>query len=288
MGLSGMSKGSLVIVLAYVADVTVSGGSRTKAYGVVFGSLGLCLTVGPYMGSRISEQYGTMSSFYLTAALGAFGFFYALLFLPETKRDKDIPIQSPNPLKVLKWVCSDNYLRRLMTIAYLYYVTYWGLVSSIMLFLTRKFGFGISERGRFLSLIGLCHMLSEAFLVRILISFGVRDKTLVVLGLIGWGVKLFIFGFATDKVTLDYGVLTSLIAGLFGPSLFSVASTAAEARGKQGEVQGAIAAFRGLAEGIGPVLVGTLFTFYENKIDSMFFLFYFFYRVGKQVRRIKN
>ncbi|KAJ9452485.1 Tetracycline resistance protein [Diplonema papillatum] len=168
---------------------------------------------------------------------------------------------SVNPFRLLASVCSDLFLRRLMVIAFMYYVSYWALVSTIMLYLTQVFNFDVVERGRFLSMIGFCHVISELVLVRILTNwYSFTDRVLMQVGIFAWFVKMLLLAVAKDRTTLDIAALTSLVSGLFGPSLVSLASRAAEPKGKQGEVQGAIAAFRALAEGVGPLLIGFLFS----------------------------
>eukprot|EP01064_Diplonema_japonicum_P029542 TRINITY_DN4809_c0_g2_i1.p1 TRINITY_DN4809_c0_g2~~TRINITY_DN4809_c0_g2_i1.p1 ORF type:complete len:429 (+),score=52.79 TRINITY_DN4809_c0_g2_i1:64-1350(+) len=266
VALSGILKGTFVVVFAFVADTTPQGPKRTNAYGVVLGTLGLSLTVGPYLGGMAAAAGGNIAAFKLTTLLGFSAMMYSLVFLPESlpRRGKEMDWSAANPFRVMAWVWNDQFLRHLMTIAFLYFISYWSLVSSIMLYLTRKFHYGVMERGRFLSLIGFCHMMSEFIIVRVCMKFGVKDKILMQVGLAGWVVKMCLFTVATTKLWLDVAALMSLVSGVFGPAFVSLASSAAEIKGKQGEVQGAIAAFRALAEGLGPLFMGILFSINEG------------------------
>ena len=280
--LSGMAKGTLVVVFAYVADCIPPGAERTNAFGVVTGLFGLALSIGPYLGSYVSAHRGDMAVFELTLVLGLVAVVYSLCVLPETREKDNVSTASglksaaSNPLLVVQNVVRDPYMKRLLTIALLYYISYWGLVSSVMLYLTRELNFTVVERGRFLSLVGMYHMIAEFFIVRVCLRAGFKDKTLLQVGLVGWTVKLVLLSVAQSRWMLDVVCMMSLMSALFNPALISLASTAAEMRGTQvclrplhtqphltnlqGEVQGAVAAFRALAEGVGPFMMGILFT----------------------------
>eukprot|EP01059_Diplonema_ambulator_P019378 TRINITY_DN3257_c0_g1_i2.p1 TRINITY_DN3257_c0_g1~~TRINITY_DN3257_c0_g1_i2.p1 ORF type:complete len:310 (+),score=31.66 TRINITY_DN3257_c0_g1_i2:86-1015(+) len=153
VGLSGVLKGTFVVVFAFVADTTPQGPKRTNAYGVVLGTLGLSLTIGPYLGSLAAEAGGNMATFRLTTLLGLSALIYSLTFLPESlphrPKRPEMDWAAANPFRVMMWVWYDPFLYQLMTIAFLYFISYWSLVSSVMLYLTRKFHYGVMERGSF-------------------------------------------------------------------------------------------------------------------------------------------
>eukprot|EP00756_Hemistasia_phaeocysticola_P066012 Hpha_TRINITY_DN8942_c0_g1::TRINITY_DN8942_c0_g1_i1::g.80923::m.80923 len=269
--LSGMFKGTFVVVFAYVADSVPPGPKRTSAYGTVLGTLGGCFTVGPTVGGYVATWYGNNAAFLLCASLGLLAAIYAILLLPESlPASKRAHHQGPhdwaslNPLRVLQRVCSDPLLARLMVIVFLYYVSYWGLVPHVMLYVTRRFGFLPAESGRVLGIVGGCSMTSELVIVRLLLRAGVSDWTLLRLGLAGWAFKCVCFSFANDRSLVYAASFLSLVSGLFGPSLTAIAAAAGTQRGKTGEVLGAVSALRALAEGAGPLLSGYLLQHYEK------------------------
>eukprot|EP00755_Sulcionema_specki_P037095 Sspe_Gene.108213::Locus_87381_Transcript_1_1_Confidence_1.000_Length_1473::g.108213::m.108213 len=270
LALSGAFKATFVVVFAYVADTLPAGPRRTTAYGVVLGTLGLSLAIGPMVGGAVAGYHGNRAAFLLTAILGGSAIAYALCLLPESvhlkKRRVAVDWGNANPFRVLRWVCEDTFLKRLMTIAFLYYLSYWGLVSSAMLYVTRRFNFTPIESGQFLAWIGTCNMLSEVVVVRYMLRVGFPEQRLLQLGLAGWSVKCLLFGVAAERSLLWIAGAMSLISGLFGPALTALAAHGAEFHGKQGEVQGAVAAFRALAEGTGPFLNGLLLVYAEGSL----------------------
>ena len=237
--LSGVFKGSLAVVFAYVADTLPPGAERTAAFGVVMGTLGVALSIGPFVGGVITQVYGEHAVFLVTLLFGSVAVVYTLFVVPETRTAEQqeassaTALAASNPLLTLRSVWSDPYLKQVMTVALLYYISYWGLVSSVMLYLTRTLGYSVVERGRFLSMVGMYHMLGEFILVRLCIKAGMSDRGLLQTGLAGWIVKLLLLSRATSRAMLDLVAMMSMIASLFNPSLVSLASSAAEVRGKQ-------------------------------------------------------
>lgn len=278
VALSGVFKATFVVVFAYVADSVPPGPRRTSAYGLVLGTLGLSFTIGPGIGGAVALYFGTDATFLLCVTLGLSAASYARWVLPESlpaarpappgaaAKESAAPRPGPvridwakaNPFRVLRSVCDDPFLARLMTIAFLYYLSYWGLVPTVMLYVTRNFGFTPTESGRLLGLIGGCNMCAEVCLVRILLRCGVPERAMLRMGLAGWAAKCVIFGLAHERWLLYVAASMTLVTGLFSPALTALAAAAGGARGRQGEVQGAVSAFRALAEGGGPMLSGSL------------------------------
>eukprot|EP01062_Namystynia_karyoxenos_P002930 TRINITY_DN11020_c0_g2_i1.p1 TRINITY_DN11020_c0_g2~~TRINITY_DN11020_c0_g2_i1.p1 ORF type:complete len:520 (+),score=144.88 TRINITY_DN11020_c0_g2_i1:97-1656(+) len=273
VALSGAFKATFVVVFAYVADTVPTGPRRTSAYGIVLGTLGASMTVGPAIGGAVAARFGHNAAFALCASLGLSAAAYATCILPESNpaaqrfnwhRGGALELRGASPLRVVAGVCSDRYLSQLMLIAFLYYLSYWGLVPSMMLYVTRRFNFTPAEGGRLLGIVGSCNVTAEVLGVRVLLRAGCSERTLLRLGLAGWALKCFCFALARDPWLLYGGAALSLVTGLFGPSLTSIASAAGGQRGCQGEVQGAVSAFRALAEGAGPLLTGALLVRFES------------------------
>eukprot|EP00592_Proboscia_alata_P006180 CAMPEP_0194356812 /NCGR_PEP_ID=MMETSP0174-20130528/4389_1 /TAXON_ID=216777 /ORGANISM="Proboscia alata, Strain PI-D3" /LENGTH=431 /DNA_ID=CAMNT_0039126565 /DNA_START=812 /DNA_END=2104 /DNA_ORIENTATION=+ len=180
----------------------------------------------------------------------------------ESWRDDVIPNLNWTPLDALRIFSGDPLLAEIGRIVLLYYTGVWAIVSTFVLYAAKRFHFGPERLGELMSAFGLCTMVAEAVLVRIIVP-AVGEIRSMQYGLIAFALQCAVLAFAFEGWQLFLCVFLSTMTNLVYPSLTSLISHVV-ADDAVGEALGAINGVKALTEGIGPLLFGGLMTLSEN------------------------
>ena len=179
---SGLFSATFPLTFAYIADC-VSVSHRAQAYGMALATFGLSFCIGPMLGGYVSESYGYQTVFATSTALVLINLVYIAFFLPETvdldtarepamKKVKALFAHIPNTWNIgqtFEIFSSSSFMQNIALTVFLYYTALWAVVSTLMVYVTRRLNFTPVEVGLFLSLYGVCTMVSEGILVRIIV-----------------------------------------------------------------------------------------------------------------------
>ena len=179
----------------------------------------------------------------------------------EAWKEQVLP-QSWTPLDTLRVFSGDPLLAEVGRIAFLYYTGVWAVISTMVIYATKRFHFGPERLGELMSAFGLCTMLAEAVLLRIVVPI-LGEKRTMRLGLLAFAVQCAVLGLAFEGWQLFICVALSMLSNLVYPSLASLVSEAV-APDAVGEALGAVNGVKALTEGIGPLLFGGLMTISEK------------------------
>ena len=276
LSLSGIFSSTFTLVFAYISDTVRQQDERVSAYGLALATFGLSFTIGPMVGGYLAKshkQYVFLASLMLTIV----DLLYVWLVLPESRAlDHDLSVRgsisiismdhnfSWNPIKSLRLVFVDPFLRKVGEVAFLYYTGLWALISTLSVYAVKRFHLGPERLGELMSAIGLCTMVAEAVLVRIMVPM-LGEKRAMRVGLISFGLQCIVLGFAYEPWHLFICAAFSLLGNLVYPSLSSLVSGSVEPDAV-GEALGAVNGVKALTEGIGPLVFGSLMTLSEHSI----------------------
>jgi DHA1 family tetracycline resistance protein-like MFS transporter len=255
--LSGTTAATVPVAQAYVADVTTPN-QRLKYLGLLGAAAGGAFILGPAIGGTLSSLFGYGVPSFLASALAFTNLVLAYFRLPE-----------PSSFNIKKTVLSFRalltVLRKqkialLLSIYFLFFISFVFLQAALSPWLKVVFGFGPLETGLVFFFVGGVSVFTQAVLLPILSKkldrttltlFGVGVLTIGLVALAGAGnlallfvvAALIAFGFGVQLVTLN--TLISL-------------STPKDAQGGSLGVAWAIA---GLAQTIAPVFAASAFSF---------------------------
>lgn len=167
-----------------------------------------------------------------------------------------------SPLQSVKFLLQDPFLRKVGEVAFFYYTGVWAVISTLSLYAVQRFHLSPERLGELMSALGLCTMLAEAVLVRVMIPW-VGEKKATQIGLVSFALQCFVLGGATEAWHLFVCVGFSLLGNLVYPSLSSLVSGTVGPE-SNGEALGAINGVKALTEGIGPLIFGGLMTISED------------------------
>jgi DHA1 family tetracycline resistance protein-like MFS transporter len=244
----GLSGGNISTARAYVADITAPK-DRARAYGIIGAAFGLGFILGPAL-SGILSGISYTAPIWAAAGLTVVATIMAWLWLPETVHRAQAG--TGNPFSYLPALLQRPAIRRILTIDLLYWLAFAMFQTTFSLFVSRRFGFGVSKTGYFFAAFGLLGAVIQGGFIRPVVK-RLGDKPTFMLGL-SFGMAGLIAAASAHSVSLFAIALVPLAFGIgFGhPTMSSLVSLAARGD-EQGRVQGAASAVESLGRTIGPV-----------------------------------
>jgi MFS transporter, DHA1 family, tetracycline resistance protein len=251
--LSGVAGASFSTAAAYIADVTPPE-KRAGQMGLLGAAFGIGFVLGPAMGGMLGEL-DLRLPFWVAAGLSLANAAYGYFVLPES-----LPIQHRatlkweivSPLHALKLLGSHPRLTGLAAAAFLGFLGHESLHATFVLYTDYRYGWGASQVGLALALVGVGSGIVAGLLVRPAVArFG--EHPVLVAGLIFGVVGFTAYAFApTGALFLASTPLMALWA-LAAPAAQS-SMTRQVGPSEQGRLQGALSSLRGMAGLVGPLL----------------------------------
>ncbi|MEO7599496.1 MAG: MFS transporter [Opitutus sp.] len=271
---SGGFSGNLSVATAAVADVTTRE-ERSRAMGMVGAAFGLGLVTGPTLGAitthfNLLEGHPEWARFginpFSVPALVAFALCLVNLvwisarfketLTPTTRAESRDP-RLRNPIAAI-FGLENVAVRRANLVAFIYSVAFVAMETSLTFLAAERFGYTARQNGMLLGFLGLCAIVTQGYIVRVLLKKHSETRILGA-GLAISAVGLVCIGYAPQPALLYVGLAAlALGSGLVNPSttgLISLYSSQAE----QGRALGIFRSLGSLSRAITPVLAGAMF-----------------------------
>jgi DHA1 family tetracycline resistance protein-like MFS transporter len=244
----GLSGGNITTARAYIADITPEA-ERPRAFGLLGAAFGLGFIVGPALGGAFSS-ISYAAPIWAAAAITLVAMALAWIWLPETVHRSEAG--GVSPWRAVRELSQRPGLRLLLSIDFLYWMSFAVYQTTFALFGARRFGFDATHTGYLFSAFGALGVLVQGGLVGPLAkAFGTRQSLVIglVCAAIGWGGSALTYSVPVFVAMLIPGAIG---IGLCSATLSALVSNAADSR-EQGRVQGAAGALESLGRSIGPV-----------------------------------
>jgi DHA1 family tetracycline resistance protein-like MFS transporter len=253
--LSGTTAATVPIAQAYVADVTTKE-KRLRYLGLLGAAAGIAFILGPGIGGTLSALYGYSVPSYLAAALAFSNLILAYFLLPEPAAFnlKRTVLSFQNLLSSIK----KKAMILLLSIYFLFFVTFVFLQSALSPWLQTVFGFGSLQTGLIFFFIGSVSVITQAFLLPQL-NKKISTANLVLLGIVCFLISMAILSFVSN-----IGVMLLVISfSAFGFGIQIVTYNALislnTSESAQGSTLGVAWAIAGAAQSTAPVLATAIF-----------------------------
>mmetsp|Transcript_2740 Transcript_2740/g.6411 ORF Transcript_2740/g.6411 Transcript_2740/m.6411 type:complete len:729 (-) Transcript_2740:166-2352(-) len=282
LSLSGIFSSTFTLIFAYISDTVETRNERVSAFGLALACFGLSFTIGPMAGGYLAHSH-THYVFTCSLILTIMDLIYIQFVLPESlsqtrpfKASLKAIFKSSSsaatgatsttttwsPMQSVTFLLRDPFLRNVGQVAFYYYTGVWAVISTLSLYAVQRFGLTPERLGELMSALGLCTMMAEAVLVRLIIPW-VGEKKAIQIGLVSFALQCLVLGAANQAWHLFVCVGFSLLGNLVYPSLSSLVSGTVDPE-SNGEALGAINGVKALTEGIGPLIFGALMTISEG------------------------
>jgi len=275
--IAGLFKTNISVGTAYIADITDEK-SRAKGMGMFGVAFGLGFTFGPLAGGLIAgSDYSQETLSYvawLASAINLFNLIFVIFSLNETNKNKNQNNQSEKALSKQIEILKNPILFPFFLLTFFIYIAFAGMEGTIAVWTKETFKWGPREVGFVMLLAGICQIIVQGGLLRILIKKFDEVK------LISTGFISFILGFAlipTENVYLIplAIILLSYGMGISNPCINSILSKKSEHN--KGLVLGTGYSCQAAARFIGQPLAGFMFLHFGKNtpyyFDTVFLLF---------------
>ena len=256
--ISGMAGASFTPAYAYVADISPPE-RRAQNFGVVSAMFGLGFIIGPALGGLLG-QFGPRAPFFAAAGLCLLNFCYGVFVLPESlpaDRRRPFEWKRANPFGTFKQMKRHPMLLGILGALFLWMVANQVFPSTWSFYTKLRFGWSEAMIGASLALVGAIMVVSQAFLLRLLVPrLGERRAALI-------GITIGAIAYAGLGAASAPWMLFAWLCTWFFPAIvFPVTNALMSHRvapEAQGELQGAVAGLFSLAAITGPVIMTQLF-----------------------------
>ncbi|HET6315958.1 MAG TPA: TCR/Tet family MFS transporter [Chloroflexota bacterium] len=256
---AGVFGATFTPVGAYIADVSPPE-KRAANFGLIGVAFGLGFIAGPAVGGLLGES-NLRLPFMVCAALTFLNFLFGLLVMPESLRPENrrsINWTQLNPVGALRAVWRYRAVAAMVPVFLAAQIAQQGLQSVWVPYTTYRYGWGISQVGASLAVVGLLFAFSQGVLVRPVVGRLGEMRTLIV-ALAVAVVGMLLFGLASQGwMMYATTALYCLGLGLLNPSIQGLMSRAVAAN-EQGLLQGAITSVMTGTAIVGPPLANGLF-----------------------------
>lgn len=259
---AGIFSASVATAHAYIADTTPPE-RRAAAFGMLGAAFGLGFVVGPALGGALGEV-SVRAPFWAAAALVLANFCYGLLILPESlppeRRARRFDLRRANPLGGIRLLRAHRGLTGLAVVQVASQLAHYVLPAVYVLYVGSRYGWTPQTIGLVLALVGVCSVLVQALLVRVLVP-RIGERRAILFGLVCGALGFFIYGLAPTGAWFMAGIPVMALWGLVSPSVQSLATRRIDAA-HQGRLQGALTSLGSLAGIVGPSLFGAVFAWF--------------------------
>lgn len=271
---SGAFSGNLSVATAAVADVTTRQ-ERSRAMGIVGAAFGLGLVTGPVVGAACAQfnllaSHPSLARFginpYSVPALVSLAFCILNLVwvnrsfketLPESARAGKPETRLRNPIKAILGLSNPD-VRRANIVAFVYSVAFVAMEASVTFLAAQRFHYTAGQNGMMLGFLGLCSILTQGVIVRMILK---RASEIPVLwgGLLSTGAGLLVLGLSSAPWMLYLGLaFVATGSGLVNPSTTGLISLYSS-QDEQGKVLGIFRSLGSLARAFTPMFAGAVF-----------------------------
>lgn len=261
--MSGISGSTGPVIGAYIADTTAPD-DRAARFGRVGMAFGAGFMLGPALGGLVGDV-SPRAPFLVAALLALVNAFVGWAFLKESlpvERRRPLDLAKTNPFGALRFIAGAAGIGLPIVVLVLMQVAHDSLPAVWTFSLKERFGWGEREIGLTLTLVGVVMTAVTGFVVGPTVKrFGEHGAAMV--GLLVAGIGFLGFAFATSGLTITPFIAGFAFIGIVGPSLTAMMSRRVAAE-RQGELQGAIGAVKGITMALAPIPMTELFGYFTS------------------------
>lgn len=268
--IAGLFKTNISVGTAYIADITDEK-NRAKGMGLFGVAFGLGFTLGPLAGGLIAGSNYTQETLslvaWLASAINLLNLIFVITSFKETlPKGKAIQLKKNEVSKQIEIVKNPALFPYFLLIFFIYAV-FSGMEGTIAVWTKDTFTWGPREVGFVMLLAGLCQIIVQGFLLRVLI------KKFNEIKLIASGFISLIFGFSLIPTENIYLIPLAIIflsygIGISNPCINSILSKKSE--NNKGLVLGTGYSCQAAARFIGQPLAGFIFLNFGKNVPFYF------------------
>lgn len=262
--IDGLTAGGMSALFGYIADST-NKQDRGKLFGQIGATIGAGFIIGPAIGGALSH-ISLSAPMFAAAGVCMLNVLWGSLVMKESlsaeKRSVQFDAAHLNPLLQLRGVLAYPVIRRLVTVSVLFVVPFSVMGVSNALLARDVLGWGPGQVSTLYMAVGVADIVAQGLLLPFLIRW-LGERGVAQLGLAVGTVGLICLAALPVVVAAPLAYLGVLLfatgEGIFNAALGTLLSISAP-DDAQGRVQGGSQAFNSLAQIVGPLSGGALYS----------------------------
>jgi len=247
----GGMQANIAIANAYVADITPPK-DRARRFGLLGAMFGFGFILGPAMGGILGD-WNPRLPFVVAGCLAVVNLMYGFFVLPESlppQRRSPYHWRKANPVAALRGLMDLRGVGPLVAVIALTTLAQFMLHASWVLYTSFKFGWGPSETGWSLVVVGMVNVLMQGFLLKHILK-RISPRRLAVIGMCSAGLAYMGYGLATEAWMLLVIIVLNIFSAATNSSLQSMVSSAADEK-TQGRTLGAVSSVNSMMSVLAP------------------------------------
>ncbi len=208
--------------------------------------------------------------FVVAAGLAGINLLYGLFVLPESltpERRQPFTLKGANPVAAVRMLWADPVTRRLAIAWSCQWFALGTLQTVFVLSTSLRFGWGGTQNGLALGVVGIISAVMQGFLARRAFAW-LGERRAAMGGALASACAYLIFAFAPSGIWFFVGIGVQGLGALTGPALRSMLSGRAGPE-RQGAMMGALSAVEGLTAIVSPVVAAALFSYFASSHASV-------------------
>ncbi len=249
----GAMQANISVANAYVADITPPQ-ERARRFGMLGAMFGVGFILGPVTGGLLGA-INLQLPFFAAGSLALVNLAYGYLVVPESlpqARRRAFHWSAVNPLRSLRSLAQLKGVGPLIAVVALSGLAQFVLYTSWVLYTQFKFGWGPSENGWALAVVGIVSVIAQGLLLGRLLKF-FSPRRLTVIGLVSSTLAYLGYGLATASWMMFAIVVANFLGTTVNASIQSIISSAADEK-VQGQTMGAVSGINSLMAVVAPAL----------------------------------
>ncbi len=288
--IDGLAAGNFSTAQSYLVDISKNDKDRTHNLGLVGSMFGIGFILGPMLGGLL----GTISPsfpFWTAGVLATINMIMAILFLPETNKNRNLARMSFNPFIPIINAVKNKKLFPYFVTWFLFGTAMSGTQSIMALYFNDRFGFSALVIGMIITVQGAIMSVNQMVGLKRFWLRHFKEPDLVLFMFLAFTISYLLMGL--NFTTLFF---VGILIGVFAQSVLRAVFTSqvlglADAHVK-GEAMGVLNSVLSLGMVVGPLFTGPVYTY---KINFPFFVssilmliaFGIIYQHRKKMQRIK-
>jgi DHA1 family tetracycline resistance protein-like MFS transporter len=260
---AGITGASFTAATAYIADVTPPE-KRAQNFGMIGAAFGVGFIIGPALGGLVGH-WGPRVPFWAAAVVTGLNCLYGLFVLPESlamENRRKFTWASVNPFSAFKILARQRWVLGLAGAALTLWVAQQVPPSTWVLYTVHRFHWKEWQNGLSLALTGVCSMIVQMGVIRVL-SPRLGDLKMLAFSMIMNVIGFVLLGSSTTGGMMLASMALWSLAFVGGPALQSLVSRQFGPT-EQGAVQGALTSLQSLSSVIGPPVLTFVFGYYTR------------------------
>lgn len=259
---------SVSICLAYVAD-KLPPGHRAACFGLILASFSMGILIGPPIGGLLPP---IIASYTAVSCVGA-TLLYVIFVLDESLSERskqearakhtDGPQSLFTQWKTIKILLRSQLFKRLTLCIMLTGIIQEGLQDLMIQYLQLKLDFGIKDQVNLFIIYGVCGLIVQTLLLRLLLGWFQESRVLVI-GLCASLTNEIALALAPTKGWAFAAIGVGSVGSVAFPAISSIKANNVR-DSEQGTIQGALYGARALAQGTGPIIFAAVFAAFTRE-----------------------